>query len=76
MLPNKQITDQFWAEDETGQRYRIIATQTVYRSETLEDIAQYTGGTEYKILDAGWVNDLGDDTFQIVGTDTRIRRIR
>ena len=74
----RDVIDQFDAIDDEGTTYRVLVWVKRIDTSSLERGRSWTHSSlrEARLEDGRHVNRIDDETFEIVETNTRIRRIR
>ena len=71
-----RVTDEFRARDDQGVEYRVIRWQREIDTPRLQGRSSRLGLPEYRLADGSALNFIAEDTFEVVVTGKRIRRIR
>jgi hypothetical protein len=73
----RQESDRFEAKDDGGRLYTVVEYQLIIESTPVSGPTSIMKGTKELFLANGHnVNYIDDDTFEVVETDTIIRRVR
>jgi hypothetical protein len=70
-----RVTDQFRVRSDKGIVYNAICRQRVIDTTSLQERSERLGMPEYRLEDDRPLNFIDQDTFQIVATGERVRRI-
>jgi hypothetical protein len=71
-----RVTDQFRARDDRGVEYHVVCWKREIDTSTYQGRSSTLGLTEYRLADGRVLNRVDEDTFDIVATGRRVRRIR
>lgn len=71
----KKLINSFNAIDANGKIYRIDCYQTFHTSRTLSGELETLGGRKEYRCGTGPVNCINDNTFQIVMSDTEVKKV-
>jgi hypothetical protein len=71
----KKLIQSFTAQDKNGKKYQIDCYQTFHTSHTWDGPETLAGMKEYR-YGTGAVNVIDENTFQILQTDTEVKKIR
>jgi hypothetical protein len=71
----KKLIDKFTAIDSTGNEYMISCYQTFITTRPLSGETETLGGMKEFRCDSGPVNRIDDNTFQIVATQTEVKKV-
>jgi hypothetical protein len=71
-----RVTGQFRARDDQGVEYRVVCWKREIDTSIYQGRSSPLGPTEYRLADGRVLNRIDEETFDIVATGKRVRRIR